>query len=256
MFAAVVSCDRTTAPGAITGSTKPLLSRGNQPTDPTAIFYISNDASALFQGDGIAAYIEPVTSPFTGESRYADGECGVGTRIFALAGESGDVTFGTASTQDHKCAAFPRKVRFTFSLISADGSVTSDGQETVESGGNLHLLEHAAANGNPGLYIPVGTSALRGLHLGDDTGKCYQASSVGGLAFRPVLDDNVTFVGADDVQVFRNAPDTWTVTSIPDEVDPVTGNTIHHDKAYCRGNGKLYHMPLHFSIKSSVPLTP
>jgi len=64
------------------------------------------------------------------------------------------------------------------------------------------------------------------------------------------------YVGADDVSVHRDAPDTWTVTSQADEVDAVTGNTIHHDKAYCKGNQKMYHMPLHFSIKTSRALTP
>ena len=45
-------------------------------------------------------------------------------------------------------------------------------------------------------------------------------------------------------------------TTTPDEIDAVTGHTIHHDKAYCKGNGKLYHIPLHFTIRSSVPLSP
>ena len=37
-------------------------------------------------------------------------------------------------------------------------------------------------------------------------------------------------------------------------IDLATGQTIHHDKAYCKGNGKLYHMPLRVTIRSSVPL--
>lgn len=224
-------------------------------SDPTVTYYIANDASVLFKGDAIPAYVEGTTSPFAGMSRYADGECGVGSRFFALTGESGDATMNTAAAHAH-CTAYPRTVRLTFELINADGTLTPEGTETVQSGMNLHQLEKAASNGDPTLYIPVGTMQLRGFHLGDDTGKCFETNGLGGLAFRPVLNDGVTYVGADDVQVYRNSSDTWTVSSIPNEVDPVTGQTIYHDKAYCRGNGKLYHMPLHFAIKSSAPLTP
>jgi hypothetical protein len=226
----------------------------SQTVDPTAAVYISNDASAYFRGDGLAAYLEPSTSTFSGSSRYLDGECGVTAKVFGTAGGSGDMVYGTASTQDHKCTAFPRKARFTFALINTDGTVTADGSETAISGGNLGQLEQAPNNGNSGFYIPVGTSQLRGLHVGDDTGKC-ASSSGGGIAFRPVLIDG-TFAGADDVTVHRDAADTWTVTSQPDEIDPNTGATIHHDKAYCKGNGKLYHFPIHFSIRTSRGLTP
>ena len=224
-------------------------------TDPTLTYYIANDASVLFKGDGVPAYVEGDTSPFAGTSRYADGECGVSSRLFSFTGESGDATMNTAGTHA-RCTAYPRTVRLTFALINSDGTLTADGTETVQSAVNLHQLEKAASSGDPALYIPIGTMQLRGFHLGDDTGKCFESNGPGGLAFRPVLNDGVTYVGADDVQVYRNASDTWTVTSIPNEVDPVTGQTIYHDKAYCRGNGKLYHMPVHFAIKSSIPLTP
>ena len=65
-----------------------------------------------------------------------------------------------------------------------------------------------------------------------------------------------TIAGGDHVNVHRDAADTWTISTSPDEVDAVTGRTIHHDKAFCKGNGNLYHLPLHFSIRSSVPLAP
>jgi hypothetical protein len=69
-----------------------------------------------------------------------------------------------------------------------------------------------------------------------------------------VLNDG-TVTNSDYVQVHRDAADHWTVTTLPDEVD-VNGHTIHHDRAYCKGNGKLYHFPLHFTIQSSVPFSP
>jgi hypothetical protein len=225
-------------------------------TNPTATLYISNDASSLFRGDGIAAYLEGETSAFAGSSRYKDGECGVMAAVNALSGGSGDMVFGSAANQDHKCAAFPRKGRMTFALINADGTVTVDRTETTGFGGNLGQLEQAVNGSNPGFYIAVGESALRGLHLSDGVGElCNPTTGNGGIAFRPVLNTGV-YVGADDVSVHRDAPDTWTVTSHADEVDAVTGNTIHHDKAYCKGNGKMYHLPLRFSIKTSRALTP
>ena len=76
----------------------------------------------------------------------------------------------------------------------------------------------------------------------------------GAIAFVPVLNDG-TVTNADLVQVHRDAADSWTVLRRSDEID-VDGHVVHHDKAYCQGNGKLYHMPLHFTIKSSAPLSP
>jgi hypothetical protein len=225
------------------------------PADPTAAFYFSNDASILLQGDGLAAFVEPITSPFAGLSRYGDGECGVVAKVWALPTESGDAIMGTASTQDHRCAAFPRKIRVTFAFINTNGTVTADGSETVQGFMNLHQLEKAAANGNPAIYIPVGDTQLRGLSLSDDNGRCGGSAGNVGLAFRPVLKIG-TLAGADDVQVHRDAADTWTITSQPDEIDGGTGQTIHHDKAYCVNNATLYHMPVRFSIKTSRALTP
>lgn len=246
------ACDRTTSlPTSIRPGNAQVANRPAK--DPTATFYIAGDASVLFQNDG--AFIEDAASPFAGLSRYADGECGVGSNFFALPGESGDATMNTQAMHS-RCTVAPRTVHLDFALVNPDGSLTADGSETVAAGMNLHQLERAAANGSPALYIPVGGTALRGFHIGDNTGKCYESSGIGGLAFRPMLSDGVTYVGADDVQVYRSAPDTWTITSVPDEIDAVSGQVTHHDKAYCRGNGKLYHMPVHFTIVSSQPLTP
>jgi len=256
LAAAAIACDQPAASPTALRDEGALFGKTPQPTDPTATLYISNDASSRFRGDGIAAYLEGPASPFAGMSRYMDGECGVTAKVFALAGESGDMVFSTAGTQDRRCAAYPRKARVTFSLINADGTVAPDGEETSQVGGNLGALEKAANGTNPGFYIAVGATELRGLHLGDDAGgKCTPVNGGGGIAFRPILNTG-ELVGADDVYVHREAPDTWTVTSQADEVDAVTGNTIHHDKAYCKGNQKMYHMPIRFSIKTSRVLTP
>ena len=65
-----------------------------------------------------------------------------------------------------------------------------------------------------------------------------------------------TLSGSDQVLVTRTAADTWVVQTQTDETDPVTLQTIHHDKVWCQSNGKLYHMPAYFVIKSAVPISP
>jgi hypothetical protein len=256
MMTSLVACDRAATSPSVIGPTAAAFGKSGPAVNPTANMYVSNDAAVLFQGDGLAAYIEPANSPFSGMSRYADGECGAQGTMFAQPGYSGDAVTYTSFSQDRKCAAFPRKARLTFQRINGDGSTTLDASETVVAIVNVHQIELAANNGNPGLFIPVGQTAFKGIHIADTNGFCYDNSSGQGLAFRPVLNDGVTYVGADDVQVHRDAADTWTITSQPDEIDPQTGLTIHHDKAYCRVNGQLYHMPVHFSVKSSAPLSP
>ena len=226
-------------------------------SDASATFYVSSDPSFFVQGDAKTGYVEGSTSPFAGMTRYADGECGVAAAVFTASGHTGDGHLTTNSVQQlRKCPAYPRVLHLVFAAINADGTTSSDGSETVSGAINLHPLEQTATSSTPGSYIPIGTSQLRAMHIGDGTGaKCDDGSGSGGLAFRFLLNTG-GYAGADDVVVYRNAADTWTVSSMPDEVDPVTGQTVHHDKAYCRGNGKLYHMPLHFVIKSATALTP
>jgi hypothetical protein len=226
-------------------------------SDASATFYVSSDPWFFAQGDAKSGYVEGNTSPFAGMTRYADGECGVSSTIFTSSGKTGDGHLTTSWQQQvRKCSAFPRTLHLVFAAINSDGTTASDGSETVSGALNVRPLEQTLSNGAPGSYIPVGTSELRSMHIGDGSGaKCDDGSGFGGLAFNLVLNTGV-LTGADDVVVYRNSPDTWTVVTMPDEIDPVTGQTIHHDKAYCRGNGRLYHMPLSFVIKSSVALTP
>lgn len=225
-------------------------------SDASATFYVSDDPSFFVQGDAKSGFVEGSSSPYAGMTRYADGECGVTATIFTGSGHTGDGHLNAnAAQQVRKCSAFPRMLSLIFAALNADGTTTSDGTEAAGAI-NLHPLEQTASSGTPGSYILIGTSELRAMHIGDGSGgKCDDGSGSGGLAFRSFL-TNGTYAGADDVVVYRNSADKWTVTSMPDEIDPVTGQTIHHDKAYCRGNGKLYHMPLSFVIKSATALTP
>ena len=204
--------------------------------------FISNDPAYNLRGDG--SYLES-----SGESRYLVGECGISSTFYSGPGGSGDVTMTIGA--NGKCV---RHIRFAYAAINPDGSTTSEGTITTSSFLNVRKLQVAATSTTPASYIPVGSDAQRTFAFDDGGTKC-GTSGTAAIVFSSVLTDG-TVTGADSVNVHRDASDTWTITTAPDEIDAFTGATIHHDKAYCRGNGKLYHVPLHFSIKSSVPLTP
>jgi hypothetical protein len=226
--------------------TAPALA-GGKVSQPTATFYLSNDAEYLLRGDG--AYLEGVSSPFAGASRYKDGECGVTSVVYALPGGSGDATMNTGSTG--RCS---RRIRLSYATIGANGATTIDGSLTTSSFLNVRKLHAAASATAAGLSIPVGADSLRTFALSDDGARCGTAGTAA-IAFVPVL-NNGTVTGADLVNVHRDAADQWTVSTLPDEIDALTGQITHHDKAYCAGNGTLYHLPLRFTIQSSTPLSP
>jgi len=203
------------------------------PADPTATYFISNDAAYALRGDGL--YLES-----SGASRYLNGECGVSSTFFALPGGSGDATMSTGT--NGRCT---RRIRLAYAAVNADGTTTDEGSLVTSSFLNVRKLAS---------FIPIGGDGRRTFAFDDGGTKC-GTSGTAAIVFSAVLTDG-TVTGADSVNVHRDASDTWTITTSPDESDALTGQTIHHDKAYCRGNGKLYHIPLRFSIRSSVPLTP
>jgi hypothetical protein len=208
----------------------------------TATEFISNDPAYNLRGDGL--YLES-----SGDSRYLVGECGISSTFYSGPGNSGDVTMTIGA--NGKCV---RHVRFAYAAINADGSTTSEGSIMTSSFLNVRKLEVAATSTTPAYYIPVGGDGQRTFAFDDGGTKCGPGGQQA-IGFAPTRPDG-TLTGADLVNVHRDAADTWTVTTTPDEIDAVTGQTIHHDKAYCRGNGKLYHIPLRFTIRSSRALTP
>jgi hypothetical protein len=218
----------------------------NKVNPPSATFYLSNDAAYLVRGDG--AYLEGASSPFAGSSRYASGEACVSSVVYALPGGSGDATMNTGTTG--RCA---RRVRLTYATIGANGATTIDGSLTTRSFLNVRKLHVTASETTAGLTIPVGGDALRTFALSDDGARCGTGGTQA-ILFGP--DRNGVLTGADMLNVHRDAADQWTVSTLPDEVDPVTGRITHHDKAYCAGNGTLYHLPLRFTVRSSMPLSP
>jgi hypothetical protein len=218
--------------------------RGKPQPDPTSTFYLSNNSADFVRGDG--SYLEGSSSAQAGMSRYMEGECGVHSLIHAVTG-GGDAIMGSDFTINRKCRDFPRGIRLTFARINTDGSTSSEGSESAATFMNLLGLEDPGINGSPQHYIAVGTSEFRNLAFSDKNGKCTD------LRFRPVLQDG-TVTGSDQIQATRLSADTWLIQTQGDETDPVTLQTIHHDKVWCSSNGALYHMPMHFIIKSSVGL--
>jgi hypothetical protein len=226
-----------------------IKTRG-KPVDPIApTLYISNDPSYTLRGDAVSSYIESGSSAFAGMSRYADGECGVSAKLFAGPGGSGDLVMGSDMTVNRKCRDYPRGVRVTYALINGDGSLTLQASTVVSTFFNLAQIEQTDPDGHVLYYIPIGTTASRGMNIQDDNGRCIT------LRHRTVLRDG-TFVGGDEMQVTRTAPDTWIAQTQPDETDAVTGSTIHHDKAWCEATGQIYHLPMMFIIKTAAPVFP
>ena len=245
LLAATLACGRESSSPSALAPTAPALA-GGKVSRPTATFYLSNDPAYLVRGDG--AYLEGASSPFAGTSRYMNDECGVTTVVYALPGGSGDATMSTGSTG--RCS---RRVRLAYARINADGSTTAEGSLTPSSFLNVRKLHAAASETTAGLTIEVGADSLRTFALSDDGARCGTGGTAA-IAFDPLRNGVVT--GADLVNVHRDAADQWTVSTLPDEVDPLTGQITHHDKAYCAGNGALYHLPLRFTIKSATPLSP
>ena len=112
----------------------------------------------------------------------------------------------SASTQDRKCLAAPRKVSITYAWIGANRVTTSEGTVSVKTFMNLRQLEQAAYNGNLAVYIRSGSGDYRKLNIGDDGGKC-GANGTLAITFVPVTTTGIV-TGADRVWVFRNTADT------------------------------------------------
>ena len=115
--------------------------------------------------------------------------------------------------RDGRCT---RRVRFAYAAINADGTTTSEGSsrrvvpERAQAPGRR--VEHQS-----GSYIPVGGDAQRTFAFDDGDTKCGTGGTQA-IAFVPVLTDG-TVTGADLVNVHRDAADTWTVTTTPDEIE-------------------------------------
>lgn len=190
------------------------------PSDPNAEFEFPLDATGL----GVASDSQFVSGD---QSVYAFGVCGVTATIFATTARSnsGDATMQTNNPayKDHRCASYPRKLLIDY----------GDGTTPQWSGVFVNLSDLQRDN-DPADQIPVGTSRLRALHI--------QETRCSRLQWSTQLRDG-TLTGADSVVVSRVSDDTWEVSTQP----------APNDKAYCDEDGKLYHIPVRFTVVRLLP---
>ena len=194
--------------------------------DPTAQFWFPLDDAALgLRSDHLAAYVQGNTSV------YGNGICGVQAKIFATASasNSGDATMQTdnSRSKDHTCKAYPRKLGIV--LRDDAGNVVTQLSSNVFM--NVHDVENTTDQ------IAVNATAARGLTLGEDP-------HCNGLRWTLVMPDQVTPSGANQVNVTRTSANSWHVQTQP----------FPNDKAFCLGDGRLYHVPVDFTVIADRPL--
>ena len=187
------------------------------PTDPAASFLFPVDDAAL----DVRSDHQYLSGP---SSVYANGVCGVNSKIFATEGasNSGDAIMHTDNPKfsDRKCALYPRKLTVVF----------GPGDESVST-----VFINVRHIQNTTFSIPVGTTDRHILNLNE--GRC------DGLRWTTV-DGGGTFLGGDSVNVTRVDASTWLVESQP----------YPNNKAYCNNTGQLHHLNARFTVVSSYPL--
>jgi len=196
------------------------------PGDPTAQLWFPLDDAALgLQSDHLAAYVQG------SNSIYGDGVCGVHSKIFATvaASNSGDVTMQTDNSRysDRHCKDYPRQMGIV--LRNDAGTIVTQLSSVVFM--NVHDVENTTDQ------IPVGSTVARNLTLSEDP-------HCNGLRWTLFMRDQVTPSGADQVNVTRTSANTWLVQTQP----------YPNDKAFCLGDGQLYHVPVSFTVVSDRPL--
>lgn len=225
-FALVAACNTGDGGARLLAPQSPTLGKTPAPTDPTATFWFPlADAALGLQSDHIATYVQGDSSA------YADGVCGVHALIFATASasNSGDATMQTDNPKfgDRHCRDYPRKLGIV--LRDDGGNIVTQLSSTVFM--NTHDIENTTD------VIPIGSSTLRGLTLSEDP-------HCNGLRWTLVMPDQITPSGADQVTVTRTSANSWVVATQP----------YPNDKAFCLGDGQLYHVPVRFTIVASRAL--
>lgn len=218
----VASCSEpTAAPRVLSGSLVPSASKSSQASDPTATWKIP-------LADGGLALKSDARFSDGSASVYANGVCGVSTRIFAAPSESGDATLQTSYPKGKGCG---RTVITTY----PDG-----GADTLAFLANLNKLESA----DLGNAIPIGQSSLRRLIIGFNDRLSGNPTS--GRCGRVIFGDNGTVgAGTDMLVVTRVDAATWRVQSQP----------APNNRALCENLGAIYDgMNVDLTIVSSFGL--
>jgi hypothetical protein len=189
--------------------------------DPTAQFsFPLNDAGLGVKSDHLYVAGD--------QSVYAQAICGVDAKIFATTqfSNSGDAVMQTNNKQwaDRACANYPRKISIDY------GDGTAPQWTTIFM--NVRDLQRDNVLAD---QMPVGTTRLRGLNIQDT--RC------GAFVYMGTMADGTSTNGADSVLVTRTSATTWLVQSQP----------APNDKMYCKGDGKLYHVPVQFTVIRNLP---
>jgi hypothetical protein len=222
LIAGLSSCSEPTeARHAMSSGSVPSASKSSQTADPTATWKIPLDEAGLALksdgrfGDGSA-------------SVYANGVCGVSTRIFSAASESGDATLQTSYPKGKGCGR-------TVIMAYPDG-----GADTLAVLGNLNKLESAdLANA-----IPIAQTSLRRLIIGFNDRLA--GNPTAGRCGRVIFGDNGTVgAGTDMLLVTRVDATTWHVQSQP----------APNNRALCENLSAIYDgMNVDLTIVSSTAL--
>jgi hypothetical protein len=187
--------------------------------DPTAAFWFpTDDASLGLRSDHL--FMNGTSSV------YANGVCGVNSKLFATgaASGSGDAIMHTNNPQskDRKCSSYPRTVTLEY------------GPGDVEAAPVFINVREIA---NTTFQIPVGTTAQRILRV-NVGGRCE------GLAWADQLANGTNTNGGDRVNVTRVDASTWLVQSQP----------YPDNQAYCITTGQLYHLNVQFLVVTDRPM--
>lgn len=154
-----------------------------------------------------------------GQGAYANGACGVTTRIFA--------TTAGSNTGDATIQVSKGKCTRRFTLRYPDNAT-----EVVMSFNNLLQLQNTAYS------IPLNTTVKRRLIIAPGA-LSNNPSRCGRLLFGA---NGSVSPGSDSVDVTRTSASSWLVQS--------SGSQL----AYCEDLGVLYVMPVSFTVTSSAPL--
>jgi hypothetical protein len=184
--------------------------------DPSATFFLPSAATG-----GIAGVFGDDYRLVGGSSTYADGDCGVTSKIFATtaASGSGDATMHTSNpkARPKTCAAYPRKI--TIRYTNEHGVQISDTRSVFM---NLQAI------------AKVGSAMAI-----DDTVKTILAITLDG-----------TGTGCSQLR-WNNSP-LVTVTRVNETT--YRAWTKAGERAYCEDNGLTYDIPVNLTVVASKPI--
>jgi photosystem II stability/assembly factor-like uncharacterized protein len=192
--------------------------------DPSATFFLPSAATG-----GIAGVFGDDYRLVGGSSTYADGDCGVTSKIFATtaASGSGDATMHTSNpkARPKTCAAYPRKI--TIRYTNEHGVQISDTR-------SVFMNLRAIAKVGSALAINDTTKTILAITL-DGTGTgCSQ------LRWNPNFQS--TLNGSSLVTVTRVNETTYRAW------------TTAGERAYCEDNGLTYDIPVNLTVVASKPI--